>query len=144
MAVIVVSSTGQPVRLPRPLDWLVVVNVLMFIANIGVTLWKGRRHTTTSLVLFMGLLFAALLYLPGMISVKNQTVDSFYRWWVVHLWVEGVWELIMGGILCYLLIQLTGVDREVVEKWLYLIIGLTFLSGILGTGHHYYYIGIPR
>lgn len=131
-------------EIPRPLDWLVVANVLLFIGNIGMTLWRGRQHTTTSMVLFMGLLFAALLYLPGMISVKNQTVDSFYRWWVVHLWVEGVWELIMGGILCYLLIKLTGVDREVVEKWLYLIVGLTFLSGILGTGHHYYYIGAPR
>lgn len=31
-----------------------------------------------------------------------------------------------------------------VEKWLYIIVGLTFLSGILGTGHHYYYIGAPR
>jgi nitric oxide reductase subunit B len=92
----------------------------------------------------MGLLFAALLYLPGMITLDNQTMDSFYRWWVVHLWVEGVWELIMGGILCYLLIKLTGVDREVVEKWLYIIVGLTFLSSILGTGHHYYYIGTPR
>lgn len=131
-------------EIPRPLDYLVVVNVLMFIANIGVTLWKGKKSTTTSIVLFMGLLFAALLYLPGMIQVKNQTVDSFYRWWVVHLWVEGVWELIMGGILCFLLIKLTGVDREVVEKWLYIIVGLTFLSGILGTGHHYYYIGTPR
>jgi nitric oxide reductase subunit B len=30
------------------------------------------------------------------------------------------------------------------EKWLYIIVGLTFLSGILGTGHHYYYIGDPR
>jgi nitric oxide reductase subunit B len=96
------------------------------------------------LVLYMGLLFAALLYLPGMLDFQNQTVDSFYRWWVVHLWVEGVWELIMGGILCYLLIKLTGVDREVVEKWLYVIVGLTFLSGILGTGHHYYYIGTPK
>jgi nitric oxide reductase subunit B len=36
------------------------------------------------------------------------------------------------------------VDREVVEKWLYVIVGLTFVSGILGTGHHYYYIGTPR
>jgi nitric oxide reductase subunit B len=62
---------------------------------------------------------------------------------VVHLWVEGVWELIMGSILAYLLIKLTGVDREVIEKWLYVIVGLTFLSGILGTGHHYYYIGTP-
>jgi nitric oxide reductase subunit B len=92
----------------------------------------------------MGLVSAALLYLPGMIHFDNQTTDSFYRWWVVHLWVEGVWELIMGGILCFLLIKLTGVDREVVEKWLYLIVGLTFVSGILGTGHHYYYIGVPR
>ena len=47
----------------------------------------------------------------------------------------------MGAILAYLLIKLTGVDREMIEKWLYLIVGLTFLSGILGTGHHYYYIG---
>jgi nitric oxide reductase subunit B len=63
---------------------------------------------------------------------------------VVHLWVEGVWELIMGAILSFLLIKLTGVDREVIEKWLYVIVGFTFLSGILGTGHHYYYIGTPR
>lgn len=131
-------------EIPRPLDYLVVVNVLAFLLNIGMTMWLGKRNTTTGLVLYMGLLFAALLYLPGMVSVRNQTVDSFYRWWVVHLWVEGVWELIMGGILCYLLIKLTGVDREVVEKWLYIIVGLTFLSGILGTGHHYYYIGAPR
>jgi nitric oxide reductase subunit B len=89
----------------------------------------------------MGLVFAALLYLPGMIWFDNQTMDSFFRWWVVHLWVEGVWELIMGGILAFLLIKITGVDREVIEKWLYVIVGLTFISGILGTGHHYYYIG---
>ena len=131
-------------EIPRPLDYLVVVDVLAFLLNIGMTVLKGKRYTTTSILLYMGLLFAALLYLPGMITFDNQTMDSFYRWWVVHLWVEGVWELIMGGILCYLLIKLTGVDREVVEKWLYIIVGLTFLSGILGTGHHYYYIGTPR
>ena len=131
-------------EIPRPLDYLVVVDVLLFLLNIGMTVLKGKRYTTTSIVLYMGLLFAALLYLPGMITFDNQTMDSFYRWWVVHLWVEGVWELIMGGILCYLLIKLTGVDREVVEKWLYIIVGLTFLSGILGTGHHYYYIGTPK
>lgn len=131
-------------EIPRPLDYLVVVNVLLFIFNIGMTIWKSNRTSTTSLVLFFGLLSAALLYLPGMIYFTNQTFDSYFRWWVVHLWVEGVWELIMGSILSYLLIKLTGVDREVIEKWLYVIIGLTFLSGILGTGHHYYFIGAPR
>ena len=131
-------------EIPRPLDYLVVVDVLLFVANIGMTIWKGKRMTTTSMVLFFGLLMSALLYLPGMIPTDNQTLDSYWRWWVVHLWVEGVWELIMGGILSFLLIKLTGVDREIVEKWLYVIVGFTFLSGILGTGHHYYYIGTPR
>jgi nitric oxide reductase subunit B len=131
-------------EIPRPLDWLVVINVLTFLGLILATLYKGKRRTTTSLVLTMGLVFAALLYLPGMIWFDNQTMDSFFRWWVVHLWVEGVWELIMGGILAFLLIKITGVDREVIEKWLYVIVGLTFISGILGTGHHYYYIGTPK
>lgn len=131
-------------EIPRPLDHLVVVDVLLFIANVGWTVWKSERKTTTAMVLFFGLLMSALLYLPGMIPTVNQTIDSYWRWWVVHLWVEGVWELILGAILCYLLIKLTGIDREVVEKWLYVIVGLTFLSGILGTGHHYYFIGTPR
>jgi len=131
-------------EIPRELDVLVVINVLLFLGLILTTLFKAERRTTTSLVLTMGLVFAALLYLPGMIWFDSQVTDSFFRWWVVHLWVEGVWELIMGGILSYLLIKLTGVDREVIEKWLYVIVGLTFLSGLLGTGHHYYYIGVNK
>lgn len=131
-------------EIPRPLDYLVVIDVLLFIFLIGASIWKAERKTTTAIVLYFGLLSAALLYLPGMIPTDNQTMDSYWRWWVVHLWVEGVWELIMGAILSFLLIKLTGVDREVIEKWLYIIVGFTFLSGILGTGHHYYYIGTPK
>ncbi|MCA9544742.1 MAG: cbb3-type cytochrome c oxidase subunit I, partial [Myxococcales bacterium] len=131
-------------EIPRPLDFLVVVDVLLFIFLIGGTIWKGKRRTTTSLVLYFGLLMAALLYLPGMIDFRSHLFDSYYRWWVVHLWVEGVWELIMGGLVAFLLIKLTGVDREIIEKWLYVVVGFTFLSGILGTGHHYYYIGAPK
>ena len=130
-------------EIPRPLDYLIVVNMLLFIFNIGMTALNGKRFTTTSIVLLLGLTSAALLYLPGMITFDSQVLDSYFRWWVVHLWVEGVWELIMGGIMAFLLIKLTGIDREVIEKWLYVIVGFTFLSGILGTGHHYYYIGTP-
>lgn len=131
-------------EIPRELDWLVAIDVVGFILLILITLLKGKKQTTTAWVLTMGLAAAGLLYLPGMIFFDNLSMDSFFRWWVVHLWVEGVWELIMGGILAFLLIKLTGVDREVIEKWLYLIVGLTFLSGILGTGHHYYYTGVPE
>ena len=73
----------------------------------------------------------------------NLAVDKMYWWYVVHLWVEGVWELIMASVLAFLMIKLNGIDREVVEKWLYVIIGLALFSGILGTGHHFYWIGAP-
>lgn len=130
-------------EIPRPLDYLVVIDVLLFLYITGRTLFESERKTATSMVLWFGLLAMALLYLPGMIDTDHQTMDSVWRWWVVHLWVEGVWELIMGGILAFLLLKLSGVDREVVEKWLYVIVGLTFLSGLLGTGHHFYWIGLP-
>ena len=77
-------------------------------------------------------------------TFDNYTVSIYYRWWTVHLWVEGVWEMIQGGLLAYLLIRLSGADREVMEKWLYVIVGLTFIAGILGTAHHYFWIGVPR
>ncbi len=131
-------------EIPRALDYLVVIDVLLFLFVIGTTILKAKKRTTTSLVLYFALFAAALLYLPGMIDTTNQTNDAFWRWWVVHLWVEGVWELILGSLLAFLLIKLTGVDREILEKWLYIIIGLTFLSGVLGTGHHYYWIGTPQ
>ncbi len=130
-------------EIPRPLDYLVVIDVLLFVYVVGMTIWRGKTRTTTAIVLYGGLVSAALLYLPGMIPTDHQTADSYWRWWVVHLWVEGVWELILGGLLSFLLLKLTGMDREVIEKWLYVIVGLAFMSGILGTGHHYYFIGTP-
>ena len=51
--------------------------------------------------------------------------------------------MIQGALLAYLLIRLSGIDREVMEKWLYVIVGLTFISGLLGTAHHYYFVGVP-
>jgi len=125
----------------------ITVVVLAFVLNIIMTIVKGGRWTSVEIVLVMGLVGAALFFLPAMGTdvglMTNLSVDKFFWWWTVHLWVEGVWELIMGAMLSFLLLKLTGVDREVLEKWLYVIVGLTFFSGVLGTGHHYYWEGYP-
>jgi nitric oxide reductase subunit B len=127
-----------------PIKIAIVVVMLMFLFNIFMTIKQAGRFTTTEGVLVSGLVFSALLYLPALLEFKNYTLGVYYRWWTIHLWVEGVWELIQGGLLAYLLIRLSGADREVMEKWLYVIVALTFFSGILGTAHHYYWIGVPR
>lgn len=128
---------------PLPHKIVIVIVMLMFLYNVAMTIRQSGRFTTTEGVLLLGLGSAALLYLPALLHFRNYTVSIFYRWWTIHLWVEGVWEMIQGSFLAYLLIRLSGADREVMEKWLYVIVGLVFIAGILGTAHHYYWVGVP-
>jgi len=121
----------------------IVVVALGFLFNIGMTVLKGRK-TVISLVLLLGLLGLAVFFLFSFYNPTNLVLDKIFWWWVVHLWVEGVWELILGSILAFVLIKITGVDREVIEKWLYVIIAMVLVTGLLGTGHHYYWIGTPE
>ena len=121
---------------------VITISVLMFLFNVSMTLFKGRK-TATAQVLLLGLWGAAIFFLFAFYNPSNLVLDKMYWWWVVHIWVEGVWELIMAGILAFLLIKVTGIDREVIEKWLYVIVALALFTGLLGTGHHYYWIGAP-
>lgn len=127
---------------PLPTKLGIVVVALVFLFNISMTVLKGRK-TSISLVMLAGLWGLAIFFLFSFYNPTNLVKDKFYWWWVVHLWVEGVWELILGAMLAFVLIKVTGVDREVIEKWLYSIIAMSLITGIIGTGHHYYWIGTP-
>lgn len=120
----------------------IVIVALGFILNVAMTVLKGRK-TVVSIVLLTGLLGLAVFFLFAFYVPDNLVMDKFFWWYVVHLWVEATWELILGAILAFVLIKVTGVDREHVDKWLYLIIAMTLISGIIGTGHHFFYMGAP-
>ncbi|VAW68334.1 Nitric-oxide reductase subunit B [hydrothermal vent metagenome] len=121
----------------------IVVVILGFLFNISMTILKGRK-TVISMILLLGLWGLAIFFLFSFYNPDNLILDKYFWWWVVHLWVEGVWELILGAILAFVLIKMTGVDREIIEKWLYVIIAMTLITGIIGTGHHYFWIGAPE
>ncbi|AZQ83816.1 nitric-oxide reductase large subunit [Colwellia sp. Arc7-635] len=121
----------------------IVVVALGFLYNLGMTILKGRK-TAINMVLMTGLIGLAVFFLFSFYNPTNLALDKYFWWFVVHLWVEGVWELIMGAILAFVLIKVTGVDREVIEKWLYVIIAMALISGILGTGHHFYWLMVPE
>jgi nitric oxide reductase subunit B len=138
-------TQGKPLlEIPRPLDVLVVIGALMFLANVGMTMFRARRWTAIQGSLLGGLVFLAVMYLFGMPFYRNLAEDWYYWWWVIHLWVEGAWELIAAAMTAFILIKLTGVERKVVEKWLYVELGLFLFTGIAGTGHHYYWLGAPK
>ena len=120
----------------------ILIAALIFLFNISMTFLAGRKTAVTN-VLLLGLWLLCLLWVFAFINPDNLSLDKMYWWFVVHLWVEATWELVMAAILAFLMLKLTGVDREVVEKWLYIIVATALVSGILGTGHHFYWIGTP-
>jgi len=128
---------------PLPTKIGIVVVALAMLYNLSMTVLRGRK-TTINLVMLIGLWGLAIFFLFSFYNPGNLVKDKYYWWWVVHLWVEGVWELIMGAMLAFVLIKVTGVDREVIEKWLYVIIAMALITGLIGTGHHYYWIGAPE
>jgi nitric oxide reductase subunit B len=89
----------------------------------------------------------ALLYVFGMIPLlginPSFTITDFWRWWVVHLWVEQSFEFFAAAISAYLLMALGLVSRRLAERSVYLELILIFLGGVLGTGHHIYWVGGP-
>ena len=128
---------------PLPTKVGIVLVVLSYLLNVTMTVLKGRKTVITT-VLLTGLLGLAVFFLFAFYVPDNLIMDKFFWWFTVHLWVEATWELILGAILAFVLIKVTGVDREHIDKWLYLIIAMTMVSGILGTGHHFFYMGAPE
>jgi nitric oxide reductase subunit B len=115
----------------------------VFVFNLFATAMKGRQ-TGIITVLMADVLALAGLYLAGMFFTDNISMDQYWWWWVIHLWVEATWEVFVGCLLSYGLIKIIGARREVVEMWLWIEVSMLFGSGILGMGHHYFWIGTPE
>lgn len=138
-------TQGRPLlEIPFELDILIVIGALIFLFNVGMTIIRAKNWTMIQGTLLGGLIMLALLYLFGIPFYRNLSIDWYYWWWVIHLWVEGAWELVTGAIIAWILMNITGVPRQTVEKWLYVEVGLFLFTGIAGTGHHYYWIGAPH
>jgi nitric oxide reductase subunit B len=138
------ASAGKPfTEAPMPWPYLIALGVVLFLVNLGVTLLRARRWTALCVILFSGMTGMAALYLINMVFIPNLTVDYYFWWWIIHLWVEGTWEMVAAAVTAWLLIQLTGVERGKMYRWLYVEVALTLFTGIIGTGHHYYWIGTP-
>jgi len=138
-----ITEGREYIEAPRWADWGIVVVVLGFVSNLFLTGMKGRQ-TGVITVLMSDMIAFAGIYLAGMFFTDNISVDQYWWWWVIHLWVEATWEVFVGAIAAYGLIKMLGAHRQVVEMWLWIEVTMLFGSGILGLGHHYFWIGTPE
>jgi nitric oxide reductase subunit B len=84
-----------------------------------------------------------LFYLPAMFFTgrTNFTVVDNWRFWIIHLWVEGFFELFATVMVAVLFYRLDMVSRQTATRIIYLDAILFLGSGIIGTGHHWYWTG---
>lgn len=96
-------------------------------------------------LLWAATLNIALLYAAGMVPLtgiaSSFSITDFWRWWVVHLWVEQSFEFFTVAVSAYLLMETGLVSRTLAERAVYFELILIFLGGVLGTGHHLYWVG---
>ncbi len=138
-----INEGREYIEAPRWADIGIVVSVLVVFYNVAATFSKGR-YTGIAGVLVLDMLALFGIYLAGMFYTTNISIDQYWWWWVIHLWVEATWEVMVACIMAYGLMKVLGVSRKIVETWLYIEVALMFGSGILGLGHHYFWIGTPE
>ncbi len=84
-----------------------------------------------------------IFYLPAMFfgSASNFSVVDNWRFWIIHLWVEGFFELFATVLVTVIFFQLGLITRTTASRVVYLDAILYLGSGIVGTGHHWYWTG---
>jgi len=117
--------------------------------------WLGLLYRTTAAalkdperreitLLFLGGAAAIpLFYLPAFFfsSTSNFTVVDTWRFWIIHLWVEGFFELFVTVLVAVTFYQMGVVRRINVVRVIYMDAILFLAGGIIGTAHHWYWTG---
>ncbi|KAI9134636.1 nitric-oxide reductase large subunit [Acaryochloris sp. CCMEE 5410] len=86
-----------------------------------------------------------LFYASGLMYSNHTplSIAEYWRWWVVHLWVEGFFEVFATVAIAYLCSELGFLKRSTALRATYLTTILYLGSGVIGTLHHLYFAGTP-
>jgi nitric oxide reductase subunit B len=121
----------------------------IWLALVGRALWpairKGGESKSITMLLFLSTVCIGLFYGAGLMWGEHTHLSmvEYWRWWVVHLWVEGFFEVFATAVIAFLFTRL-GLLRVSTATTAVLFATIVFLSGgVLGTLHHLYFTGTP-
>jgi nitric oxide reductase subunit B len=121
----------------------------IWLTLVGRALWpaiaKGGESKSIVSLLFASTVCIGLFYGAGLMWGEHTHLSlvEYWRWWVVHLWVEGFFEVFATAVIAFLFTRL-GLLRATTATTAVLFATIVFLSGgVLGTLHHLYFTGTP-
>jgi nitric oxide reductase subunit B len=130
--------------------WQVLLTIGLFVWLF--MLWRVMRRRLASehrgnmpWLFFLAALAIPAFYAVGLIARTGDdfTTTEFWRFWVVHLWVEDFLELFTTVMVAYMFVLLGVVREKVALTVIYLDIVLYSFGGVIGTMHHLYFSGEP-
>jgi nitric oxide reductase subunit B len=123
------------------------VGLMVWLLLMGRGLWPAlrRKDEMTSIVglLFLSTIAIGMFYAAGLMWGEHTHLSmvEYWRWWVVHLWVEGFFEVFAVAVISFLFVKL-GLVRGKTATVNVLFATIVFMAGgILGTFHHLYFTG---
>ena len=123
------------------------VGLMVWLLLMGRSLWPAlrRRDEMSSIVglLFLSTIAIGMFYGAGLMWSEHTSLSmvEYWRWWVVHLWVEGFFEVFAVAVMSFLFVKL-GLVRGKTATVNVLFATVVFMAGgVLGTFHHLYFAG---
>ena len=131
-------------------QWYLFVGLLLWVALVGRALWPVLRDRNNEIRHIVGLLFLAttaigLFFASALMWGEHTHISEveYWRWWLVHLWVEGFFEVFATAVMALIFTRL-GLIKVSVATVAVLFATIIFMSGgVLGTLHHLYFVGTP-
>jgi nitric oxide reductase subunit B len=125
------------------------IGLMLWLVLVGRALWPALKARDDSrsitMLLFLSTIAIGLFYGAGLMWGRNTHLSmvEYWRWWVVHLWVEGFFEVFATAVIAFLFTKL-GLVRAKMATAAVLFATVVFLTGgVLGTFHHLYWTGTP-
>jgi nitric oxide reductase subunit B len=127
---------------------LLVVGLFLWVIILGRGLAPALRENSLGgmpWLLFYASLAIPVFYAVGLLASPNKgfVIADFWRFWVVHLWVEDFLELFTTVVVAYMFVLLGLVREKTAIRVIYLDIILYSIGGVIGTMHHLYFSGTP-
>jgi nitric oxide reductase subunit B len=133
----------------RVWQWLLFVGLLFWVFLLGRALWPALRKPSESRGL-IAMVFLSATCIGGFYATSltwgqhtHYSMIEYWRWWLVHLWVEGFFEVFATAVIALIftklgLVRTASANRAIVAETIVFLFG-----GILGTLHHLYFTGTP-
>jgi nitric oxide reductase subunit B len=125
------------------------VGLLIWLFLMGRAILPALRQPSEGrhlLVLFLIASTAiALFYASGLMYGRqtNLAIAEYWRWWVVHLWVEGFFEVFATVVIAFLFVRMGIIGAKIATSTVLFSTIIFLLGGIIGTFHHLYFTGTP-